>query len=700
MKRTLHRWAALLALCLTFSGLTACQQGEPAGGAESGPSGEDSMGNESRETVKENPATDPGTESLPAPSSDTETIPDTAAEEDTQAPVPVLSVDEVADLLRATPYTAAIGEHETCGLSDPSAVGIRQTAMDSVLYPAPADGDCVHIIRAEAYGLSPQAEDNSAAFAALCRELQDLSGQVKVIFPVGTYRFSSTLTLTDLSDVCFCSDGAGEPFTILMTEWTPGIRLASCRNIRFVDYAFTYETPSAVVGEVVRGDAAARTVTLRIRDQFDLSDPHYNGGRIQWGSYMEMYLDPETGRYCPDSSGNLLYNSTGDGIRNIEDGVYDPQTRELTLTFLNPLTLPAAGTVVNVAYTMYENFGLYATDCRDVYLESVWLYHTTGMAIGMNGCRNIYLNRVFLTPEEGSGMLMTATADGFHCVSCTGDILVTGCVFEASHDDCMNINSRYLTVSSAGGNQLSCPSRVVPVSVGDVLDVYSKADLSYIGSFTVIEDNGTGGILTVDGDTEGISDCFACNVTTSPTLTIRDCFFGNKRNRGLLIQCRQVTVENCTFRNICHGPIQIFSVPSSFGEGIMPGQAIVRNNKFFGCDAVDVNIFSWSASGRTAPDVIRDIEITNNYFSASVSYPVQISTGGHITVSHNLFDRVCPRPSGQRCAIRITCSRDVTVLENLLISPGKHYTVYNEREVSRDTRSEGIVGEGNILLEE
>ena len=132
----------------------------------------------------------------------------------------------------------------------------------------------------------------------------------------------------------------------------------------------------------------------------------------------------------------------------------------------------------------------------------------------------------------------------------------------------------------------------------------------------------------------------------------------------------------------------------------MPGQAIVRNNKFFGCDAVDVNIFSWSASGRTAPDVIRDIEITNNYFSASVSYPVQISTGGHITASHNLFDRVCPRPSGQRCAIRITCSRDVTVLENLLISPGKHYTVYNEKEVSRDTRSEGIVGEGNILLEE
>lgn len=696
MKKLLPTLICCLSFILTLTVLSACSrdsEGEATRGESSDVTEQDTVPPESDTTPTTPPETEADTEPATegGSSAETESDPETAS--------PVLSAEEVAALLRGSPYVSEVGEHEACGLSDPGAVGIRKEAAEQVLYPAPSDESCAHVLRVEDYGLSSEAEDNSAAFAALCKELAGLSGQVKVVFRAEVYRFSSTLTMRDLADVCLCSDTAGEPFTILMTEWTPGIRLADCRNIRLVDYAFTYETPSAVVGDVVGSDDASHSVTLRIREPFDLSDPHYNGGRIEWGSYMEMYQDAETGRYCPNANGNLLYNSTGDGIRNIKNGVYDPETRELTLTFLNAIKLPEAGTVVNVAYTMYENFGLYATDCRDVYLESVWLYHTTGMAVGMNACRNIYLNRVFLTPQEGSGMLMTATADGLHCINCMGDIQVTGCVFEASHDDCMNINGRYLTVSSAGDNRLSCSSGDLPIAVGDVLDVYSKKDLAYLGSFTVLANRDEEGLLTVDGSTEGIADCFACNVTTSPTLTIRDCFFGNKRNRGLLIQCRRVTLENCSFRNICHGAIQIFSVPSSFGEGIMPGDVTVRNNKFFGCDAVDVNVFSWSASGGTAPDVIRNVEITNNYFSASVTYPVQISTGGQITVAHNLFDRVCPRPTGQRCAIRVTCSRDVSLLENCLISVAKRFSIYNERELKQDKRSEHIVADGNLLVE-
>ena len=52
---------------------------------------------------------------------------------------------------------------------------------------------------------------------------------------------------------------------------------------------------------------------------------------------------------------------------------------------------------------------------------------------------------------------MTATADGLHCMNCTGDIVITGCVFEASHDDCMNINGRYLTVKSSEGTPRRLP---------------------------------------------------------------------------------------------------------------------------------------------------------------------------------------------------------------------------------------------------
>lgn len=686
----------LVRLCLLVCGwllgaclLTACQGN--GGGTET------RMPDTS--TATDSPVTLPATDTDSATASETQPATGTDAETE---PVTerVLSVYEVIDSLRASDYAASLGKTDACGLRDPSAVGVRQEAFTTVRYPVPADNEVGVVINVSEFGITPDAADNSAALRELLTRVSEMQGSVKLVFPVGTYRFNSTLNFYGLTDLYVCSDQPGTPFSILMTEWSPGIRLENTRNILFSDFTLDYETPSAVWGEVTGGDAVAHTVSIRINDAFDLSNPRYKGGKITWGSYMEMYRDEETGKYCPNDRGNLLYNSTGDGIKNIQDGVYDAGTRTLTLTFRQRIAIPAEGTVVNVAFTMYENFGFHAKGCENIRLEGAYFYHTTGMAIGMSSCRNIYLNRVFLSPREG--MLMTATADGLHCMNCTGDIVITGCVFEASHDDCMNINGRYLTVKSSEGNTLMLTGLDVPVFPGDVLEVYSKEDLHIVGSFTVTAVDAKTGILTVAEDTAGaVTDCFAANITQSPTLTVRDCLMGNKRNRGMLIQVRNVTVENCTFRNICHGPVQIFSVPSSFGEGIMPAHVSVRNCKFFRCGATDVNIFSWSATGGTAPGTVQDVSVCNNFFCESVYYPVQVSTGGNVTVADNLFDRIGTRPDpmNPRCAVRVTCSQDVTVRNNWMLPFAKRFTVMNTREASKDKRNQRVVEEGSVLLE-
>ncbi len=638
-------------------------------------------------------ATDAGSETVPATGTETESVTEPATE-------PSLSVYDVIDRLRTSDYAVSLGKTDDCGLSDPSAVGARQEAFTTVLYPVPADSEVDITVNVGEFGIRPESADNSAALRELLTRVAEMQGSVKLIFPVGTYRFGSTLNFSGQENLYVCSDQPGTPFSILMTQWTPGIRLENTCNIQFSDFTLDYETPSAVWGEVTGGDATAHTVSIRINDAFDLSDSRYNGGKITWGSYMEMYRDEETGKYCPDDTGNLLYNSTGDGIKNIKDGVYDAGTRTLTLTFREQIKLPAEGTVVNVAFTMYENFGFYAKGCENIRLEGAYFYHTTGMAMGMTSCHNVYLNRVFLTPREG--MLMTATADGLHCMNCTGDIVVTGCVFEASHDDCMNINGRYLTVKTSAGNTLTLSGLDVPVFPGDVLEVYSKEDLHFVGSFTVTAVDEKTRVLTVAEDTAGaVTDCFAANITQSPTLTVRDCLLGNKRNRGMLIQVRNVTVENCTFRNICHGPVQIFSVPSSFGEGIMPAHVTVQNCKFFRCGATDVNIFSWSASGGTAPGTVQNVTVRNNFFCESTYYPVQVSTGGNVTVADNLFDRIGTRPDSlnPRCSVRVTCSQDVTVRNNWLLPFAKRFAVMNTREAARDARNLRVTEEGSVLLE-
>lgn len=646
---------------------------------------------------------DPGTTDTDAadteaPTGGVETVPETAAEtETTPEPSAALTPYQVADLLRAGHNQTPVAEHDACGLSDPSVVGLNEVELNTVLYPAPADDTCRTIVHVADYGITPENENNSKAFDKMMMDLADTVGRVKILFKPETYRFDSTIKITGVSRMCFCSEEAGKPFTFLMTEWTPGIRVTDSSDVQFVDMALDYETPSAVSGVIV--SAADKSVVIRVDDAFDLTDPHYRGGKVYYGSYMEFMKDADTGDFTPDPNGNLLYNSTGDGIRNIETGKYDADTHELTLTFKNEIKKPAEGTRVNVAYTMYDNCGIDFAGCRNAKLESVHVYHTTGMAIAVTNTENVYLNRVFISPREGSPMLMTATADCFHCISCTGEIVVTSCRFELSHDDAMNINGRFLTVTGNKGDTITVESLNVPVSVGDELELLSKDDLHVVGTVTVQAIKGN--TLTCDGVTDDMKDCFVGNITTSASLTVRNCFFGNKRNRGMLIQTRRVLIENCIFRNIVHGPIQVLCVPSSFGEGICPVDVTIRNNKFIGCAGTDVNVFSWAANGRKAAGVIRDVTVTNNYFNRSIYYPVQVSTGGNVTVDHNLFDNVCAAASGMstRALIRVTESCDVKVSDNCAVTMPKKFTLTNEREVARDKLSENVVFGNNVELD-
>lgn len=620
---------------------------------------------------------------------------ETSVETETEAP-PSLSAVEVAEALRSTIYRLPEEQADACGLADPWAVGIDEAALNRVLYPAPDDESCRVLVNVAEYGITPESEDNSQAFARMMTDLSDAVGRVKVVFPVGVYRFSSTLKISGVSRFTLCSDTPGTPFTILMTDWVAGVRVSDSSDILLTDYAFTYETPTAVAGTIL--SATEDSVILRVDDGFDLSHSRYNGGVIAYGSYMEMKQDEQTGDYYPDADGNLLYNSTGDQVKNISGGSYDPERRELTLQFQNKLRKPKEGTKVCVAFTMYENFGLYVERCEDVKLEGVHLYHTAGMAVGMNSCHNVYLNRVFLSPKKDSGMLMTATADGFHCVNCTGEILMTSCVFEKSHDDCMNVNGRYLSVTGNRGSTLTVEALVVPVTEGDELALYAKEDLHYLGRVKVKAISGND--LTCEGVTADMTNCFAANITGSPSLTVRNCFFGNKRNRGMLIQVRHVLIENCVFRNIVHGPIQVFTVPSSFGEGICPEDVTIRNNKFIGNDSNDIHLFSWSATGKKSPGVICKVDIRNNYFHRSLHYPVTISTGGEVRVEQNLFDTVCTGGKmTQKCVVNVSCSRDVTISHNAVLFMPERFKFVDERAVGRDKQSSNILFEDNTIFE-
>ncbi len=599
-----------------------------------------------------------------------------------------LTPEELAARLAASPYAEPLTAAGFVGLTDPSTVGIDRTA-DGIKYPVPADGDCARVYNVADRGITPQGTDNAAKFNALMQELASVEGVKKVVFPAGVYPFEATLKIDDVDDLYICSDKPDTLFEISITTWCQGISVSNCRNLHLSDFAFDYATPTAVTGTVV--SSTTNRVVIRIDEGYDLTDPRYNGGKISYGSYMEFKLDKATGKYVPDPKGNLLYNSTGDQIQSITDGSYDPATGELTLTF-RTLNRVSKDTRVNVAYTMYEYFGMYATGCTNIYLENANFYHTAGMTFGADNTENIYLNRFKLSPRDGR--LMTATADGLHFNTCTGEIVLTNSVLEYSHDDCLNIKGPYAKVGNLFEYGIEYePSPDIHLSVGDVVDMYEIATFRYVGSFTVTGLEGALGknVCSVKEPVPAgpAGEFMICNASRSPSFTAQNCFFGNKRNRGMLIQCRDVEISNCTFQNIVHGAIQILSVADIFAEGIMPRDVVVKNNKFLGNAIEDVHIFTWGRGGTTS-GTITGVTVTNNYFYGTGKYPVDILGAGDCAVTGNLF-----YDHAVRNAVLIRTSERITVTNNLSL-PARaagYKTVNTDRTATAVTVTDNYIGD-------
>ena len=133
---------------------------------------------------------------------------------------------EVIDSLRASDYAASLGKTDACGLRDPSAVGVRQEAFTTVRYPVPADNEVGVVINVSEFGITPDAADNSAALRELLTRVSEMQGSVKLVFPVGTYRFNSTLNFYGLTDLYVCSY---QPGRLSQSRRRNGPRVSGCR---------------------------------------------------------------------------------------------------------------------------------------------------------------------------------------------------------------------------------------------------------------------------------------------------------------------------------------------------------------------------------------------------------------------------------------------------------------------------------------
>ena len=594
----------------------------------------------------------------------------------------ILSIEDMLMRLKNSIYQEEMAVVDDAGLIDPSAVGVDYTQFhEEVRYPVPALETFVQVFYVADYGISPEADDNTHAFRAMLQDVQAVDGLKAIIFEAGNYKFTETIDFSNMDDLYL----VGNETEWIMRTWQTIMRIESSNNFHINDIDFDYEISPTISGTISSVQPASRSVSIRVDDAFDLTNFRYNGGKINFGNYMEYVYDDFSEAYIPDPQGMLRYNSTGDNVRGISDGSYDHASRTLTLTFdlvQGAFRAPEIGKVVSVGFTMYEHTGILVRNSKNFFMETVNIYTTPGMSIRTETSENIYLNRTNIMLREGSKRLMTATADGFHAGDTMGEIIVSNSLYEASHDDAINIKTFYFRVDSVFRNNVTVNMTTteirIPIEVGDQLEFFEANTFTSKAIRTVVDVQSFGTTYEIILDENlptglVVGNDLVSNVSRIPQVTIENSIFRNKRNRGILVQFRDSVIRNNAFYNIAHGPLMVHAAMDVFAEAVVPQNIIIENNKFINNNQSrgllgDVAVFRFG--GQIVNNTITDITIENNYFYLSNYHAIYLRGTGQVDVRHNVFHDVATAISDdQASALSVNHVLDTNIIRNLYTIP-------------------------------
>lgn len=559
------------------------------------------------------------------------------------------NVNEVIDGLNSSAFSNEIECKENIGLNDMKNVGVNKNRFENeTLYLIP-EGT---IYLAEDYNITPLGENNSGNLSSLLANLVNVKGNKIIKFKQGVYKFSATVDTDGIEDLYLVGDNT----EFLYSGWGTYFEAKVSKNIMISNISFDMEYSPTIAGIVKRVDRINNNpvVVLDIPNEFDLTQSLYQNWQNKTCSYMECYYDEKTDGYVPNRNGNLFYNSpSSSNIKGVYGANYSSSSKELAITLNENFAYrtkqyadPAIGTHVSFAYTMYENHGFHFVNCENVYFENVNVYTTGGMGFRVENGKNFYLNRTNFATKKGSNRIMTCTADIIHTIGLEGDLNITNCLLEGSHDDALNIKSFYTKVTSINASSkeidISQTQNEVAINyeIGDTIDVYNPENMEFIDTFKIVDLTkiGTSYTLTVDKRPSKVKENYTVgNASKITKMTLDNCIIRNKRNRGILLQSRDSKIINCTFQNVVMGAIQVLAVNDIFREAIVPQNIEIYNNKFLN-NYNDLSVFAYGDNpSKCVTGTLKNVDIHNNYFFNGVGNTIWILANGNTKIHDNLI---------------------------------------------------------------
>ncbi len=481
--------------------------------------------------------------------------------------------------------------------------------------------------------------------------------------------------LENLSEVEIDGQGAEFIFHGFLTPFA----VENCSGVTLRDFSVDYARPFSSEGEILEVEPDAITVRFPEQHPYRIEGDELvfldeDGIRYPWGRLLEfdpvkrepayMALDywgksfVISGMIPADEKGSFLsaFRASDRGERRVRVEV--PGIR---------------ATVGHVMYFGPDHRrvpGLFFQKCSGVSVENVTVHHSGGMAAIAQQCDSLSFTNYRVLAKEGTGRIVSATADATHFVNCTGKIRLDRCRMESQMDDATNIHGNYATIdriagprcielrfmhSQHAGFPLLAAGDSAAFSDGRTLHPLGGASVSAV---SVINRDLLSVHLSDDLPPEIVPGTLVHNAgQTAPEVEITNCVFTGNRARGILLGSAGKTR---VAGNIFHNPgaaILLEGDGKTWFEQAAVRDLTITGNRFENCNfgvwgnaVIEISSPHLDENG-LGERCHRNITITGNTFLSFDGTPQLVAKGAEgLVLEGNTFEQSEAYPPSRMAA--------------------------------------------------
>lgn len=600
-------------------------------------------------------------------------------------------------------YPFAESQREYCG-----EIGKTATGCPDFNVELPAGNPNAPVVNAADFG----ATENNLKFCdamnaavAHCRKV----GARKLVLPKGVYHLynSGPITFEGLKDFEF--DGGGSTFIFLRDKglakmkgldaskisnnFQDGacVKISECERVKVGNFNIDWDWAADPLGSIVRVENVCASPGGEYIDYKFVDYDNFPRRDLRVAN-LSSY-DPVSNLIGVEGGATLGYE--------FHKGKNIPKMEWLSGNVLRVWhsrysRRAKVGDFYRMQHYYYDGAGVLTHQNRHLTLSKVNVYSCRGHAFLVSGTQQYwqYLDCSIKPPEGAKARAITCTADHLHVVNSRGYMKLIGCDFMLGADDCINVHD--CTGYAVRKSDFSLETRNVRgikmFKVGDPIELRDDdfSPSGFTGKIKSVKpidaSKGVHEIVFADKIPQPKGEGFIMfnHYYSSGNILLRNCKFHSNRARGIIIQCPNVTVENCVIKNNEMAGMRIVTgyTPNLWSEGFGVDNLLVRGCVFESTNRTDVKADGFARdihigiyrttgerTGQTMYPIMSNITFENNTFKNAYGLVAFITSSGNVVFRENTIINDIPRkkPLPYRGSFLVKASTDTAIVNNIIV---------------------------------